>query len=239
MTRVQMIAAACLFLSGLLIGLVLRSGGPDIDAIDAAVAARIDALGARMEAADAEQEATLAALETQLATLGERLGPVESSARAGAEAVGGAADRIGADIEELAGSIVDTIRNATASQLSALENGIAAMRAAPASGVQDESETEAPAETVTIAPQPSAAPAPAPLRLGLGGSADLADGEVRIFVSRIDPVAGMAMLTVNDHVAELGIGESTEAPADGAVCEITLDDIDRSEAVLTSRCAAP
>ena len=235
MSRFQMVAAACILLLGILIGVFAGSHGPDLEEIEATLAPRFDALR------DAHAE-RVAALETQIGEVSARLGPIEETARAGAEAAGGLADDVGARIEGLSESIGAAIGSATATQRSAFESGLADLRARI-----DEAPPAAPA-AAPAAPEaaPEAAEAAsdsdpeadlaAPVGLTAGQTEVLSGGAIRVFVSRIDDAAGTARLAINGVLTDIAAGQSSTLVAGGEDCQVTVTQIDRGHVALGGGC---
>jgi hypothetical protein len=233
MSRNMMLAVgACLLLFGLLVGYMAGSGGPDVAEIDAAVAARIEAAGK----AEAER---VAALEAKVDALSSRLDGIATEVTSGSDTLKGVGEKLGTDVAGLAETLRSdvatasdrlgsAIRESATSQLAALESGIAALRGNLAARV--------------AAPQPAppaSEPPPAdlgqpPAGQGAGETALLADGALRVFVSRVDE--GSARLVVNGSAVDLATGESRTLELGGEDCQVTLAAIDRGHVVVAGGC---
>ncbi|WP_074218663.1 hypothetical protein [Rhodovulum sp. ES.010] len=73
----------------------------------------------------------------------------------------------------------------------------------------------------------------------VGGTAILADGAVRAFVSRIDTEGQRARVSVNGTMQDLAVGDSMTVAADGQDCAVTLDAVGGGQAALSAACGAP
>jgi hypothetical protein len=235
MSRNQMLlGGACLLLVGLLVGYAVGSGGPDIEDIEAAVAERVDAAGA----AQAER---MAALETRLDELGGRLDGIEAKVTSGSETVQGVADRIGGDVadlgaelERLGSSLGGAIEQTARSHLEALQSGLSDLRAKL--GALPAAVVPAPTAPAPEAAGDAATEGEPPAGQGVGETVLLSDGDLRVFVSRVEDDA--AQLVINGTGARLAAGESRTVQAGGEDCRVTLVAIDRGHVVVAGGCGA-
>ncbi len=240
MSRNQtLLGALCLLLLGLLVGYFAGSGGPNLDDIDAAVAARVDA-------ADKASAERVAGLETRIDDLSTRLDDIKAQVASGSDAVAGVGDKLDTDVEKIssdiggvAKSVGDQIETATAAHLAALESGLSGLRADLSTGSAATPADEAPAPAAaasTAEPTAAAERGTAPAGQSAGETAELSDGAIRVFVSRVDDSAGTARLNINGTNATLGSGQSQTFTANGSDCRVTLAAIDRGHVVLAGGC---
>jgi hypothetical protein len=217
---------ALLFLLGLVIGISV--GGPDTEAIEAAVAGRIDA-------ATAAQSERIGKLEESVAALGSRLDGLGGNVDAGAKAVGDVGAKLGDTLATLGQSLSEAIETSKSASLAALESGLAGLRgqisSAPAAAPEDE------------AAAPAAAPAPAPADPGTppegitaGETAILSDGALRVFLSRVDEAAGTADVRANGADLTLAVGQPQTVASAAGDCEVSLDALDRGHAAVSGAC---
>ncbi|MBP7242347.1 hypothetical protein [Amaricoccus sp.] len=214
--------AVVLFLLGLVIG--LAAGGPSTEDIEAAVGKRLD------EAASAQNE-RLAAVEAGVdglkSDLAGRLEGLGAGVEAGKDAVAG----IGENVAGLGQSIAAAVKTASADQLAALESGLARLRdriAAPAP-------TAEPAAPDAAAPAAAATSAPVE-GFGPGETGVLADGAVRVFVSRIDDADHSATVRVNGKDLVLAMGQPQTLVSDAGECRLTLDAVGGGKAAVSAAC---
>ncbi|WP_370158642.1 hypothetical protein [Salipiger bermudensis] len=73
-------------------------------------------------------------------------------------------------------------------------------------------------------------------RLGVGETAQFADGQVRAFVSRVDPAGGSVRLMVNGEAAALGSGGTTRVALGDGSCTVAVMGLDDGKATLGSDC---
>ncbi|HET9070118.1 MAG TPA: hypothetical protein VFN28_15870 [Amaricoccus sp.] len=226
MQKNQLLAVAggaVLFLLGLVIGIAVS--GPDTDAIEAAVAAKIDA-------ANAAQADRIGKLEESVAALGSRLDGLGGNVDAGAQAVGDVGAKIGDTLTTLGQSLNEAIESSKAASLAALESGLAGLRGRISASPDASSDDAAPA----AAPEAAANPGTPPEGFAAGQTAVLSDGALRVFVSRVDDDAGTARLRANGTDLTLAAGETrTVAGADGD-CRLSLDAVDRGHAAVSGGC---
>jgi hypothetical protein len=224
---VAIVGGAVLFIFGLIIGAAI-SGGPSVEEIDAAVAKRI-------EAANAAQTAELGKIEasvSQLAgDLGGRLDGIAGSVESGAKSVSDVGDRIGSDVEALGQSLHSAVAESSASQLAALESGLAGLRGQISAAPADEPASAAPA-----AEAPASAAAAPTDGFSPGETAVLSDGALRVFVSRLDEAGGTAHLRANGQDVAVGVGQSAMVASEGGDCRVTLDALGGGKAAVSGAC---
>ena len=74
--------------------------------------------------------------------------------------------------------------------------------------------------------------------LGVGETAQFADGQVRAFVSRVDPAGGSVRLMVNGEATALGSGGTTRVALGDSSCTVAVMGLDDGKATLGSDCGA-
>lgn len=210
-----------LFLLGLVIG--LAAGGPSATDIEAAVGKRFDEAAAVQNERIAAIEAGVDGLKSDLSGRIDGLG---SGVEAGKQAVAG----IGADIQGLGQSIATAVESASASQLAAIESGLAGLRgqiAAPAAA------PAAPEDGAAAAPAAASAPVEG---FGPGETAVLSDGALRVFVSRVDDAAQTAAVRVNGDDMALAVGKPQTLATDAGDCRLALDAVGGGKAAISAAC---
>lgn len=249
MSRNMLIAAAGALIVGLILGLIIGSGGPSLEEIDQAVASRVDA-------AITAQSERVAAIETQVTELGGRLDAIGEQVTSGAEAVQGLGERLGTNISDLGtsigervNSIGESVNAAGASSLAALQSGIADLKQgiasapAPAAPAADSAASGTAAPADGSAEQAATGGADAPVATGVpagngpGETVALSDA-ARVYISRVDDEAGEAVLYVNGTPTRLSAGESAPFEAGGQECQLTLAAIDRGHATISGACGS-
>lgn len=246
----MLIAAAGALIVGLILGLIIGSGGPSLEEIDEAVASRVDA-------ASTAQSERVAAIETQMTDLGGRVDAIGQQVASGAEAVQGMGERLGTNISDLGTSIGDSVSSigdsvnaAGASSLAAIQSGLASLEdrignspapaatgagSADSSGAAPEEGGAEQAEAGGAAATPVATGVPA--GNGVGETVSISDS-ARVYISRVDDEAGEAVLYVNGTPTRLAAGESAPFEASGQECQITLAAIDRGHATISGACGS-
>lgn len=224
---------------GLLLGVAIAPSGGDMERLEAAFGARMDEAAGTMDDTMSGLSDTLGTLDAKLSDMSERVAGLEDSigaaASEGADATAERLAEIEARIAETAQSMQDALSDTA-------ENQAAALSAALADFADDEQDTaaapaEAPASTETAeAPTAEAADpdAPPPEGLTAGETAMLADGAIRVFVSRVD--ASGARLSVNGTMAHLNAGHSLALRSPDSYCRVMLEAVDRGHASLSAAC---
>lgn len=193
-----------------------RAMGPAQEAASKAASdqqAALDGLSERiaaLESAMSEDEGG----EDLSAALGERLDAMKSEMQSRLE-----------DLSARAESQAEAMRGA----LSELSGGMqeAAQMAAAAVAARATGGESASAEGMTVTDP-----------LGVGETALFADGQVRVFVSRVDPAGGSVRLMVNGEAAALGAGGTTQATLGEGTCTVAVMGLDAGKATLGSDCGA-
>lgn len=221
----------------LLVSASFSSFGADKTKVSARLGALETAL-ADAKGGEADAAARIAALSDEVTALTARLAEAETAASAGAEASAAAA---GADMDAATAALREEIgaleaalgaaeaeRATLAARLDAAETAAAGAAddvaaAIAAASAATETATAAATAAQPAAPQPpapqptaaDAATAPPPLPDGVGfgpgETAVLADGALRVFVSRVDAGAGRARVSVNGGgLSEAALGDKIE-----------------------------
>lgn len=222
---------------GLLIGLFAGSGGPSQEDISAAVSG---AMGPAQEAS----ASAAAASSDALAALDSRLTAIEEGLAANAPDMEGLqsalSEDLGAAVEGLRGALSDEI----AASAKAQNETIRAALAQVSEGMQESARVAA-AAVAAAAPggtgEAGAAPAGAATvsdALGVGRTALFADGKVRVFVSRIDPAGGSAVLSIGGTAVTLGSGGSAKVALNGGACTVSVMALTEQGVTLGSDCDA-
>lgn len=226
------IAGGLMLAVGLLGGYALSPSGPDLSNLESAIGDRIDAaanMGGEGVSAVTETvqalDARLEALSAKLGTLEERIG---ETAGAGADATTSGLDKLDLRLTETGEELRNALSEMAESQKASLEAALAGLSAQPAAPA-------APAATETAAPAADQEAA-APQGLSSGNTAILADGAIRVFVSRVDDAARSARLSINGALAHLTEGHSVALRPDGDYCRVMLDGVDRGHARVSAAC---
>lgn len=203
-------------IAGLVVGLIagLVIGG---NSSDSAVR---DAVAEAMSDIEAQVEETTSASRDAVAALDERFDAIEAAVSENASAATGAAEEMGARIAEI-GAAVEQGFNDTADRVAALATPSAEEPTQETS--QAETGTEAGTETIAASEAPEGG-------IGAGETAMLADGAVRVFVSRV--MNDAARLSVNGALQTVAVGDSVSA----GDCEVTLDAAGGGKAAVSARC---
>lgn len=217
---------------GVLGGYAISPSGPDMSDIESALGARIDAASEMGNEGVSAVSETVQALDARLESLSAKLGTLEE--RIG-ETAGAGADATTSGLEMLDLRLIETgeeLRNAlsemAASQKASLEEALAGLSAQPAAPA-----APAASDSAAAAPEQEAA---APEGLTSGKTAILADGAIRVFVSRVDDAASAARLSINGALAQLSQGHSVALRPDGEYCRVMLDGVDRGHALVSAAC---
>lgn len=241
------IAAAVAGVVGVLIGTMMAPSGPDREEIAAIVSEKLaeaqsvpDPLEGRIEDLQASvdqrfselagsMEPKMGDLGTSVAALKEQFSGLETTAQS-------LMDRSAADIETLrsqidgvASSLGKSMSDAAASQVAALQGQLDQLR----QSLAERRQAAAPE-----AAQPAPAPAPRSGGPGLtpGNTAMLADGALRVFVSRVSQEDQSARLSIQGALASMAVGETVLTMAGNDYCMVTLDGISGSGAQLSGAC---
>lgn len=186
-----------------------------------AISGRVEALDAKLDtlaesvAASADPASIEAALAERIEGLGARL-----------EGLGGSLSGIGSEV----GSTLSR-------ELGALGERLSALTARPMPGTPPEEAAPAPATGSASdlpAPDPAAASGEGE-RIGIGQTAVLADGALRVFLSRVDAEGQSARVAVNGQATEtLVLGNGLTA----GDCRVILTGIEGREAIVDAVCGA-
>ncbi|MCR9085940.1 MAG: hypothetical protein NXH97_04250 [Rhodobacteraceae bacterium] len=217
---------------GLLGGYALSPSGPDMSDIETALGARIDAAAERGGEGVSAVAETVQALDARLESLSAKLGTLEErigeTAGAGADATTSGLDKLDLRLTETGEELRNALSELADSQKASLETALAGLSAQPAAPA-------APAATETATPAADQEAA-APEGLTSGKTAILADGAIRVFVSRVDDAARSARLSINGALAHLTEGHSVALRPDGDYCRVMLDGVDRGHARVSAAC---
>ncbi|MBE3639900.1 hypothetical protein [Mangrovicoccus algicola] len=246
------IATAAAGVIGVFIGTLLAPSAPDeaeiaelvrVQMAEAEAAAPADPLAGELAALRQRTEDRLAAIEAREdpridaldAALGTLRGQTEELRRQALESTtraGGALEALHGRIEEIAaraGSDPDL-----ADRVAALAGEIAQMRGAMAPGAAASPQLSDPLPAAAVPP-----PARIPDAAGLvspGSTLLLADGGLRVFVSRV--TAEGARLFLQGEMVTLPVGGSLTVPAGRDHCRLTLEGATPGGARLTTACGA-
>jgi hypothetical protein len=185
------------------------------------IAERVEALDTKLDsvAASVAESADPASIEAALAERIEGLG-------ARLEGLGGSLSGIGSEV----GSTLSR-------ELGALGERLSALTARPMPGTPPDEAAPAP-ETGSASDLPAPDPAAATgvgERIGIGQTAVLADGALRVFLSRVDAEGQSARVAVNGQATEtLVLGNGLTA----GDCRVTLTGIEGREAIVDAVCGA-
>lgn len=227
---------------GLLVGVAVAPKGGDVDRLGSALESRMDDASGRMGEAMSGLTDTLGALDAKLADLSDRVAGLEASvgdaASAGAEATAERLERLEARIDETAQAMQSAISDTADNQIAALSAALADLGAptgsAPEAAAPEAETAAAPAAEEAPAAETAAADATPPEGLTPGETALLADGAIRVFVSRVETDA--ARLAINGSMALLGAGNSLAVRDADSYCRVTLDGVDRGHASVSAAC---
>lgn len=157
-------------------------------------------------------EATEAFVSEQQGAMGafeDRIAAIELQVSEAAEAADALAGSLGGQMSEMEEALLAEIHEATNSA----EERVAALRAS----------LKAPS---------------ADIHKRVGETAIVADGAVRVFVSRLDPDTGTARLNINGDTTTLATGGSTTVGTESGDCSVTVVSVDTDGAGLAVSCGA-
>lgn len=174
------------------------------------------------------------ALAAEVASLSEQVGNVEASLATVTEANAGLGDTMTTAMADLSSAVAGSLSQTAAEQADALAAGLDEMRtmAATAGAAPAVAPTvsEAPATAAPVMSDPPAEGSP-----GIGQTATLADGAVRVFVSRVTD--GSARVAMNGlEMINLSVGQSRGVQTANAYCRVTLDAVGDRQAGLSALC---
>ena len=201
-------------LLGLILGIAVSGSRVD-DKIAQAMGRMDEASGAAVSA----QEAAMAAIE-------ERFGALEAQVEEAAGAAAALSDDLGAKMSEMQqglASRIDAVTEGAQAQVAALRDEFAS---APTTGTAGSAETAA---------APAAGMAAAETR-SVGETAVLADGALRVFVSRLDTEAGTARLSINGTDTTLAVGDAATVALESGDCAVSVVSIGADGVALASDC---
>ncbi len=179
------------------------------------IAAAMNALESRIDGIEGNLRQSVADLQTRVEEMGSS--DAEGRIAALAERVEGLGSDIGARIEGMAPELRETVTR----EIEALQGRLAAF---------SQQATEAVERAVGEAPATGAG-----TELRMGGTAMLADGALRVFLSGVNAEAGTARVAVNGRsLATLALGETTEA----GDCTVTLTGLGTGTATVDGSCGA-
>jgi len=149
--------------------------------------------------------------------------------------------------EGLMGQMTD-LKTATAAATAAVA-AVATQQAAAAVAAPASDDNSEPAEVAAVAPAPqetedaaatpqteTSAPMAETLTRGVGETAVMADGALRVFVSRLDETSGNARLAINGDVKSVDVGRGPVVPVGEDYCKVVLSGITSEGAALGSLC---
>lgn len=259
MNQRDMILGGIALAVGLLIGLLFGPSGPDVDdirnALDERLAA-VEAAAARAEESAAalqsqleeatstlqtRMDETVSAVESQVAGLADRLSEVETAVGENASAQASMAESLSS---ELSGRF-EALGSAVSAQSDRLQAGIEGFRRSLAMddvGTQETAAAQAEGEAPAAAASSSAAPEAQTVDegfvgIGPGQTAIFGNGAMRAFVSRVEPEARVARLSVNGSSAVLAVGEAVGMTTeDGTYCRLMLSGLQGNQVALNGGC---
>lgn len=199
---------------GLILGIAVSGARVDDKIADAM--SRVDE--AANTAASVQQEA-MAAVEERFGALETQLG---DTAAAAAELTAG----LGAQMTEMQQGLaaqIEAVSQSAEAEVAALRDALAS---APVAGAGDAVESIA-------APASDAAPVATKT---VGETAVLADGALRVFVSRLDAEAGAARLSINGADTTLAVGEASTVSLESGDCVVSVVSLGADGVSLASDC---
>ncbi|SFR03553.1 hypothetical protein [Poseidonocella sedimentorum] len=224
---------------GFVIGVIARSADDkNYDAAIAALEARVDGLSAGVDEIQSGMSESFAAVESGIS---ERIGAVEAGVSAGAQALSEATGALRGEMAAMGEATRAALAEAQAAAQDAVTAGLAAMSPAEtleaAPETMPEAATEATMEAATEATTEAVADAPV---YRAGQTVMLADGALRVFVSRVDDGEGRVSLAVNGFErVMLGQGRATEVRGgDGAACLLSVGEVSADGVALAAPCGA-
>ena len=196
---------------------------------------QIETLGGEL----AEANASIATLQADIASAGEqseamgsRIAELETQLQAVADQAVSTEDldAVKAQVEDVAGTVASQSEAMTA-QVAALQESMSAAGTAAASTAAPAAEAT-PAKSVASdasaeTPRPDGAFSP-------GQTAMIADGAVRVFVSRVSD--GAARLSINGDMVELAAEEYKTVAAAGDYCRVSVGEIGGGAATIGALC---
>lgn len=194
--------------------------------------AAMSALGERigaLEAAVGESAGASADSGSAMAALEERLAALESAISETAGTASSSAEELKAQLAELGQSLEERLSR-TAERLAAIGSGDTG---GSADGSAAESAAGSQAESAAAS---EGGDTSLPEGLTSGHTALLADGALRVFVSRVDDEGGTARLSVNGDLQTLSEGETVSVSTDDGSCAVTVDAIDRGHVSVSGSC---
>lgn len=189
--------------------------------------ARVDDQIARaMDRVDEAANAAASAQQEAMAAVEERFGALETQLGDAAGAAAELSDGIGAQMTEMQQSLaaqIEAVTQSAEAEVAALRD---AMASAPVVGSNDAAEsTAAPASDATAVATKT-----------VGETAVLADGELRVFVSRLDAEAGAARLSINGADTTLAVGEASTVSLASGECAVSVVSLGADGVSLASDC---
>ncbi|WP_171060804.1 hypothetical protein [Poseidonocella sp. HB161398] len=247
------IAAAVAGVVGILVGSMIAPSGPDREEIAEIVSEKLaedraapDPMAERLDALQASVDERFAALssavEPQMGDLGssvaalqEKFSGLETTAQSLMDRSASDLETLRSQIDGVASTLGDAVSKAAASQVSALQGQLDQLRGALANRTgpaAPPARPEAPApQDSAAAPPPQAGPGNTP-----GSTAMLADGALRVFVSRVSEDDQAARLSVQGELVSLPVGETMLTMAGNEYCMVTLDGVSAGTAQLSGAC---
>ncbi|WP_172331705.1 hypothetical protein [Mangrovicoccus sp. HB161399] len=244
------IAAAVAGVVGVLIGTMMAPSGPDREEIAAIVSEKLaesqaapDPLEGRIEDLQASVDERFAELSgsmepkmgdlgSSVAALQEKFSGLETTAQSLMDRSATDLETLRAQIDGVASTLGKTMSEAAASQVAALQGQLDQLKGALAARQQAAAPAAAPAAQQAAAPVPrSAAGALTP-----GMTAMLADGALRVFVSRVSGEDRTARLSVQGQLASMEVGDTMLTMAGNDYCMVTLDGIAAGGAQISGAC---
>jgi hypothetical protein len=240
MSNTQYVWGAGGLVVGVLIG-TLIGGGPSEKDVQYAVSKAIAKSQEAAAAGDKARTEAMAAIQSQLESLQKS---VSDSSGAASDQASSMSDRLAAlekSVKDNAGAVSSDVGEKLAQLGAVVEKGLGETRdrvaalAAPKadSGATEETGAE-PSKPAAAAAAPSAAPADG---LGAGETRVLADGALRVFVSRVDD--GSAKLFVNGGSRTATAGESFAVETDGGSCTVKVGQIGGGKVEIGGQCGEP
>ncbi len=256
MNQNSLLIGGIALVGGILLGLLFAPRGASVDEIErmmqerlAAVETRLDdgmtAVQSRLDetvtSVQTGMEETASSLESRFGELGDRIGSVET-------AVGETSQNQATMAETLRTELSDrmsSLGSAISQQSQDLQTGLAGFRRSLAMddvGSESSGENGEQAESgdAGASSQPATQPA-APdedfVGTGVGQTESFGDGALRVFVSRVDPQANAARLSVNGATTAMKVGDTVGVTSgDGTYCRLMLSGLQGSQVSLNAAC---
>ncbi len=184
---------------------------------------------------------TTSSLQAQFAEVGDRIGSVEAAVGETSQAQATMAETLRS---ELSGRM-ESLGSAISEQSQNLQAGLAGFRQSLAmddvgSSGTETGDAQADAEEAAQSSESSSGATesdPNFVGIGIGQTQTFGDGALRAFVSRVDPEANAARLSVNGATTVLEVGDTVGVTAaDGTYCRLMLSGLQGNQVAINAAC---